>query len=331
MHYLIAFILFVTTLVPVMCRKDEIFWYLQRRPIILGDDVHLICNITCCQKNNSIAAWSTENGVKKSLSYNILPKDNSKYDILTSGNGCQLVIKDFQLEDANKNYTCTYDFLRYSKNLTLNHHSFEYQPTQDLIQITEKTNDGFYQTSVNISKAYPQPHCCAFFNDDNITSTMQIESDRIGSFYVTRLNIKFSLTAGTFNLTCSVGSKLHTLANKEFFNIDKDANQTGTTVFIVILVVVVLVLLGLLIKRSGSCSKVKEFQLVAVKEITTNQENTCVKPPLNRRSKICNAKCEETKSLLYDIDIKALCGRSVDSLPKRVKQIKIARKRRDTE
>lgn len=332
MQNLIAFILFVTTHVPVMCRKDEIFWYLKRRPIILGADVHLICNITCCSKDdNSVATWSTENGVKKSLSYNILPTNNSKYDVLTSRNGCQLVIKGFQLEDANKNYTCTYNFLRYSKNLTLNQHSFEYQPTPDLIQITEKTNDGFYHTSINISKAYPQPHCSAFFNDDNVTSNMQIESDRIGSFYVTRLHIQFSIAAGIFNLTCAIGSKFHTLANKEFFSIDEDANQTFTTVSIVILVVVVLVLIGLLIKRSDSCSKAKELQIVAIKEINT--ENNCDRHPLNRGSKKVDVKCEETKSLLDGTGKIAYCGQSFDSLLKQLKQTKkeMPRKRYDTE
>ena len=93
-----------------------VYWAIVGSSFTFGSDLHLLCNITCCNDKKSTAT---------SISSNMLSKDFSKYEILTSNQGCRLVIKHFGPKDANVNYTCSYNFQRYSRNLTLDDQSFE--------------------------------------------------------------------------------------------------------------------------------------------------------------------------------------------------------------
>lgn len=92
-------------------------------PIVFGGDVVLFCNATivenCC---TNTATWMKDFDV---IVHHGASADSSKYTEKQHSDGFSLVIKRFEKDDINHQYTCLYDFFSYSAVLTINKHNYK--------------------------------------------------------------------------------------------------------------------------------------------------------------------------------------------------------------
>lgn len=104
-------------------------------PMVFGTDVRLVCNISCCSRNQGTAQASWDilrDKISINVAANSHSRDISKYEVLVGENRCSLVIKNFSQTDVNISYTCTSNFKSYTKVLEINEDEFERKYTHNM-------------------------------------------------------------------------------------------------------------------------------------------------------------------------------------------------------
>lgn len=97
----------------------EVRWYLESKPVVFGEEVHLKCDGSICQPD-TIKKWI--GGLNyKLLCYDGYSADYSKYEILVNDNVADfdLIIKQFAVEDTYCNYTCSCGLHQFTEKLYL--------------------------------------------------------------------------------------------------------------------------------------------------------------------------------------------------------------------
>lgn len=98
-------------------------WQISNPPIVFGQDVVLFCNTSlaenCC---TNTATWMKGFDV---IVHHGTSTDYSKYIQEKKSYGFLLIIKNFDEEDINQQYTCLYDFFSYSAVLRIDRHNFK--------------------------------------------------------------------------------------------------------------------------------------------------------------------------------------------------------------
>lgn len=271
-----GFILTLILCVPV----ETIYWEIVNPPMRYGDDVQLVCSITCCPDVSTLSTyWAIEDEhLPTSISHNTLAGNSKKYEILTSSHACRLEIKKFGPEDANKNYTCFHGFERFSKNLTLDINSFEHLPVYEDISSFEYTNDNMYYVAYNFSNVFPEPMCEAYFKENNLTSMLKTSQSKNGSFFNTRILMQLPIMMGTLNITCKIGEKSYNLKEVQFFDTHNETSNDG--VVVTLIVTTILFIISAVLNIRGllrrNCPK-GELEIVDVHEINQLLQETKVK------------------------------------------------------
>lgn len=119
---------------------NAVYWIVQTNPVIFGQNVTLFC-ITANVENVCMKCptrWY--GGTKLSLlSYNGYPSKNKKYVPSTGRDGFGIVITQFDREDLNVNYSCSFGPYFDKKNLT-----------EDMLHVNEEPGEGDSPEKLNI-------------------------------------------------------------------------------------------------------------------------------------------------------------------------------------
>lgn len=95
-------------------------WNIQSPKIVFGGNVTLFCN-TSTENNVCKGCPTSWFGGENSdvLSYNGFTSSNSKYDSVTTNDGFGITIKNLTETDLQYPYTCSYGFMSFVSNITL--------------------------------------------------------------------------------------------------------------------------------------------------------------------------------------------------------------------
>lgn len=95
-------------------------WNIQSPKIVFGGNVTLFCN-TSTEDNVCKGCPTSWFGGENSdvLSYNGFTSSNSKYDSITTKDGFGITIKNLTETDLHYPYTCSYGFMSFVNNITL--------------------------------------------------------------------------------------------------------------------------------------------------------------------------------------------------------------------
>lgn len=198
-----------------------LYWTITNLPVVFHSAVTLSCKVPtsmkCCPKTRK---WKGGNPPKVLL-YNGSSTNSSKYLEELEQNGFNLVIINFSKEDMNVNYSCHYEFLSFSKNLTLAEESYTIEPKDKTVNFHYDINAGKIAVNVTVEQVYPWPQCTAVFKDVNISAN--VSGVKIGLAYHLSILSAFILNnetcIGKFKLTCQVRSSNHLLADEDLQNI----------------------------------------------------------------------------------------------------------------
>lgn len=186
-------------------------WDIKSPKIVFGGNVTLFCN-TSAVDNACKGCPTSWFGGKNSdvLSYNGFPSSNSKYASTTAKDGFGITIKNLTEKDLHYPYTCSYGFISFVNNITLDE-TYEYRPSKDEIQMKhDLSRRSMLYMYVDIEKVHPVPRCLVTFDQDNITSKlMKTTTKKIGLFYRVSwylyYDIKQYSCKGRLHMKCSIG------------------------------------------------------------------------------------------------------------------------------
>lgn len=234
-----------------------VFWEILSDPIVFGESVTLYCNTSsvqyACTLEQCTRRWYGGQ-IQSLLSSNSFTVDKSKYEMHEDSNGFSLVIKDFNEDDANISYSCTYGFYNDKKILQLAN-DFEIQPVNETTDIRQYIGNGsILNVQVDFKKVHPAPSCSIFLNRENVSSMLIKKQHKEGIFYHVTLdfqhNVEPNNCMGKIKLECTIGTRNRTVVSRNLGtfcsvgNSDEDENGekikivasvVGPTVFIFIL------------------------------------------------------------------------------------------------
>lgn len=151
-----------------------------KTPIFYGQNVTLSCNGNDCSPF-SIRKWIG------GPSYDVLCFDNytsnpAKYEMIYNKTtpSFELMIKSFNFNDTNCEYTCACGFHQYTNMLKLKEIQFVYPPDKDLESETEQIDGKLY---INMSmKIYPLPNCTISYGNIVLPVETEIidEQEKVG-------------------------------------------------------------------------------------------------------------------------------------------------------
>ncbi|CAC5383224.1 unnamed protein product [Mytilus coruscus] len=160
----------VTIRATHICAAGTISWTQLTKPAIFGNDVSLRCHLTsetsCC--DSFARKWSAGkyfdlimmNGVSSNASKYTETVDNRL-------NTSTLTIKNFNKNNVNIPYECTYGFDTFSKTLELTQANFEFYPAEQIPVDLAIDENRIAALNVTFKTIFPAPVCSA---SDDVTS-----------------------------------------------------------------------------------------------------------------------------------------------------------------
>ncbi|XP_063401822.1 uncharacterized protein LOC134686061 [Mytilus trossulus] len=198
---------------------NQLHWKITKLPVVFHSNVTLSCKVPasmqCCEKTRKWKGGKSQ----KLLMFNGSSANSSKYQEVVKKNGFDLEIKDFTEDDMNVNYSCFYEFLSYSKNLTIEEISYKIEPRNITVNLHCNITTGEIAVQVSVGKVYPFPECKTVFTDMNISADTHVSEVKIGLAYQISIVSAFILNTekldGKFKLICED----YLLVNKDLHNI----------------------------------------------------------------------------------------------------------------
>lgn len=187
---------------------NNLHWTINKLPVVFYSDVTLSCIVPasrpCCEKTRK---WKRGRGrSQKLILFNGSSANSSKYQEVVKKNGFDLVIKDFSEDDMNVNYSCFYEFLSYSKNLTIEEESYKIEPRNITVNLHCNITTGEVGLQISVGQVYPFPECKTDFTDMNISVDIYVSEVKIGLAYQISIVSAFILNTekryGKFKLIC---------------------------------------------------------------------------------------------------------------------------------
>ncbi|XP_063440755.1 uncharacterized protein LOC134721588 [Mytilus trossulus] len=109
----------------------SVYWTVETNPVIFGRNVTLLCIIANVENDCLNCSKRWHGGTELSLlSYNGYPSKNTKYVPSTDHSGFGIIITQFNKEDLNVYYSCSYGPFFDKKNLT-----------EDMLHIKKESGD----------------------------------------------------------------------------------------------------------------------------------------------------------------------------------------------
>lgn len=206
-------VLRATFLVLILHHSSEgtnhsIKWQILNPPIVFGQDVVLSCNASlaenCC---TNTATWMKDFDV---IVHHGASADYSKYIQKQRSDAFLLIIKNFDEDDINHQYTCLYDFFSYSEILKINRKNFKYRPTIEETKANINMWHNLIVADVIFEIVYPSPECIFVVNGEITATNVTIsEETRIRLFYKMKLHLVCELNEHkcifSVAINCTIG------------------------------------------------------------------------------------------------------------------------------
>lgn len=200
-------------------------WHMVKSPIVLDGDVVLYCNTSvvenCC---TNTATWMKDFDV---IVHHGVSTDSSKYTEEQRSDGFSLIIKKFEKDDINHQYSCLYDFFSYSAVLKVN----KYIPTKEETHSNITMSDTFIFADIKFDIIYPSPECVLVVNGDKMETNVTVSEE---IFTILFYKIKFQLVCERKNSECTDSIAINCTVGGDAMNVYKDNKshcQDVTTFF----------------------------------------------------------------------------------------------------
>lgn len=173
-----------------------ISWTQLTKPAIFGNDVSLRCHLTsetsCC--DSFARKWSAGkyfdlimmNGVSSNASKYTETVDNRL-------NTSTLTIKNFNKNNVNIPYECTYGFDTFSKTLELTQANFEFYPAEQIPVDLAIDENRIAALNVTFKTIFPAPVCSASDDVYNISSKLLVKTDKNGLFFSSNIQLLYDV------------------------------------------------------------------------------------------------------------------------------------------
>lgn len=210
---------------------NNLHWTINKLPVVFYSDVTLSCivpaSLPCCENTRKWKGGRSQ----KLLLFNGSSTKSSKYREEIKQNGFDLVIKDFSKEDMHVNYSCSYGFFSFSKNLTIEENSYKIEPRNKTVDLRYDINTGKVAVTVRIEEVYPVPQCRAVFMGVNISANVNVSDVEFRLSYQISVFTTFILNTekcyGKFKLICQDRFDDYLLVDEDSHNICK-STKIGT-------------------------------------------------------------------------------------------------------
>ncbi|XP_063418524.1 uncharacterized protein LOC134701319 [Mytilus trossulus] len=197
----------------------NISWTQLTKPAIFGNDVSLRCHLTseysCC--DSFARKWSAGKTFDL-IMMNGVSSNATKYTETVDNrfNTTTLTIINFNENDVNIPYECTYGFDTFSKSLELTQANFEFYPAEQIPVDLAIDENRIAALNVTFKTIFPAPVCSASDGVHNISSKLHVKTDKNGIFFTSNINLLYDVRNSCNRIVvvqCTIGRTHLTIVN----------------------------------------------------------------------------------------------------------------------
>ncbi|CAC5399862.1 unnamed protein product [Mytilus coruscus] len=226
----------VACIVRVFGNINNVFWTVQRLPIIIGGNNTLLCDTASIKESK--VTWMKKSDV---IVHHGLVFYPLKYTEYSSIKGSFLNIMNTGVDDINVSYTCISDVFSFDAILKLNESNYIVLPNQKRTNITWSLKETI-GVNVSFQHVYPMPKCELFHNEILLSTTNSTDSHMKDIFYkdasislinnsnICGGNIKLRCTLLTLNMHVDRTNVLPA-CNEKYFEITTTSNTDSERLF----------------------------------------------------------------------------------------------------
>ncbi|CAC5412425.1 unnamed protein product [Mytilus coruscus] len=185
---------------------EKIEWIVLNATIVFNEDLFLMCiieNETGLLSNTR--KWKVENTL---IMFNGHSSNESKYEEQIASDGFMLIIKKLNVEDVNKQYSCSYEFETFTNILLVNGSSYAMYPTDESLKTSKNSTERDLTIYLIFTEVYPMPECnITTQNNDTPISTMLSAKKKLFYEVVVLFNFHLppSITTDSVQMECKIG------------------------------------------------------------------------------------------------------------------------------
>ncbi|CAC5357889.1 unnamed protein product [Mytilus coruscus] len=188
----------------------NVHWKRETNPVMFGDNVNLMCMVGRKEGCDSTTTRRWDGGPNNTiLLLNGHSSNATKYYEITDDpcDNFSLVIMNFNMNDVNREYWCSFGFETSRQNLPLDERNFIGMPTKNNIHVSLQQRALELDLSIEFYKVFPKPKCKIKIGDEHLLND-NIMSNVSGLFINAYLHKTITIPKdrchGNFSISCTL-------------------------------------------------------------------------------------------------------------------------------